>query len=62
MLTMRRWAVLLSIPLSALAGCGSGWIAFLSWHWLYWLPFILGVSYAILVSSRITTRRSPFTG
>ena len=55
MLTMRRWAILLSIPLSAFVGLGAAWIAVISRHWLYCLLLLAGVSYALLISSRITT-------
>ncbi|MBV6499412.1 MAG: hypothetical protein CJBNEKGG_01868 [Prosthecobacter sp.] len=60
MFRMRRWAILLSIPLSAFVGLLAGWIAVISCHWFYWLLFLAGVSYALFIFTR-TTARQPHT-
>lgn len=57
MLRMQRWAILLSIPLSAFVGLLAGWIAVISCHWFYWLLFLAGVSYALLISTSMTARK-----
>ena len=52
LLLMRRWAILISIPISALFGVASLWVAFVTHYWVGWGGAAACLYYAIAIARR----------